>query len=108
MLTSLRKALRHNLKIYSSQLRAELSTFVQKDGGSLEAQEGCYDDRVIAMALAVTGYKHLYVPPYLVVPNQTKHMSFKTQRTLAIKQFVAAKGLRPSVFHNRPNTGFAN
>lgn len=108
MITALRKALRHGLKVYSDEARSELTTFVEDDHGALGAQSGCYDDRVIALALAVVGYKHLYYPADTVVPNDTKHFSFKTQRQLAIKQFVAAKGLKPSVFHNRPNTGFAN
>ena len=51
----LRSALAAGLVIHSELLRNELSTFVEKDDGKLEAEEGCYDDRVIALAMAVYG-----------------------------------------------------
>ena len=39
--------------IHSTLLRDELATFVEKENGSTEADEGCFDDRVIALALAI-------------------------------------------------------
>jgi len=53
ILNSLRQDLAHELVIYSPVLRSELTTFVQKeDTKKLEAEDGCYDDTVIAAAIA--------------------------------------------------------
>lgn len=48
----LKKSLASDLTIHSDLLRSELSTFIEHDSGRLEAEEGCHDDRVIAIALA--------------------------------------------------------
>lgn len=53
MIGRLRKELALQVVIHSPLLRDELATFVEKENGSLEADEGCLDDRVIALALAV-------------------------------------------------------
>lgn len=47
----LRKMLATVLKVHSPQLVMELDTFIETDAGKLEAEEGCYDDRVMAMAV---------------------------------------------------------
>lgn len=42
----------------------EMSTFVRKENGKMEAQEGCYDDRVISVSGALYLLKlYPYVPP---------------------------------------------
>lgn len=48
----LRKLLVRDLLIHSEILRSELSTFVEDENGLLGAEEGCFDDTVIAMAKA--------------------------------------------------------
>jgi len=53
MIGKLRKFLLAILKIHSPTLYSELSTFVETETGSLEAQTGCFDDCVIALAEAV-------------------------------------------------------
>lgn len=53
MIGSLKKELSHDLVIHSPLLKNELDTFVEKDGGKLEAQEGCQDDRVMALAVCM-------------------------------------------------------
>lgn len=53
MIGRLRKMLVQQAVIHSALLRDELATFVEKENGSLEADEGCLDDRVMAMALAI-------------------------------------------------------
>lgn len=52
---ALRTALTKDVTIHSPALSDELSTFIEHEDGKLEAQSGCMDDRVIAMALANIG-----------------------------------------------------
>lgn len=55
MIGRLRSLLVKDLTIYSTALRDQLSTFVEHENGKLEAQEGCFDDLVMAAACAVVG-----------------------------------------------------
>lgn len=55
MIGKLRSLVAHELKIHSDALRSEMSTFVEDENGKLGAQEGCMDDRVMAMACASIG-----------------------------------------------------
>lgn len=48
----LRKALRKEWVIHSPVLKSELSSFKEMEDGSLGAAQGCFDDTVIAMAMA--------------------------------------------------------
>lgn len=50
----LRKSLAEGLLVHSDLLRNELLTFVELDG-RLEAQQGCHDDCVMALAMANVG-----------------------------------------------------
>jgi len=52
----LRKLLIDTIKIHSPLLRDELDTFIENDG-KLEAEEGCFDDRVMAMAALAYGFE---------------------------------------------------
>lgn len=52
MIAMLRNALANELTVYSEGLISELQTFVEQDG-KLAAQSGCFDDRVMALAMAV-------------------------------------------------------
>jgi hypothetical protein len=75
MIGALRKALASDLMIHSPVLRAELSTFVEHDGGQLAAEEGCHDDHVIALACAVVGLEQAGLvmgnPVLLRSPHET-------------------------------------
>ena len=51
----LRAELADALVIHSPLLKGELSTFIEHENGKMEAQSGCRDDTVIAMAQAVSG-----------------------------------------------------
>lgn len=51
----LRSSLATAMVIHSPELKGELSTFVEKDGGKLEAEDGCFDDRVIATGMVEVG-----------------------------------------------------
>ena len=53
LIGKLRTALATDMVIHSPELKSELSTFVEKNAGGLEAENGCFDDRVIAAACAV-------------------------------------------------------
>lgn len=55
MIGRLRTLLAHELTIHSPILRGELTTFIETEKGSLEAQDGCNDDCVMASACAVLG-----------------------------------------------------
>ena len=53
MLGHLRKVLAQGFKVHSPLLNSELSTFIEKANGKMEADEGCLDDRVMALSMAV-------------------------------------------------------
>lgn len=57
LIGNLRKDFLEGLRIHSPALKDELSTFVEDENGKMGAQEGCFDDRVIAIAAAVEGAK---------------------------------------------------
>ena len=52
---ALRRAAADTLMIYSEALKGEMDTFVETDTKKLEAESGCLDDRVMAMAMANFG-----------------------------------------------------
>lgn len=54
MIGNLRQLLRSTMTIHSEVLKNELSTYIEHEDGKLGAQDGCYDDTV--MAAAVAGY----------------------------------------------------
>lgn len=53
MIGKLRKYLAEEIIIHSESLRDELNSFIETETGQLQAEEGCLDDRVIALAVAV-------------------------------------------------------
>lgn len=55
LLGTTRRLLASEAVIHSERLNSELGTFVEKENGKIEAESGCYDDRVMALvhALAV-------------------------------------------------------
>ncbi|MHC4139657.1 MAG: hypothetical protein ACYSR1_07375, partial [Planctomycetota bacterium] len=55
MIGRLRTLLARELMIHSPLLRAELSTFIEKEDGKMGAQDGCMDDTVMALACAAVG-----------------------------------------------------
>lgn len=104
-ITNLRRALNQGLKVYSSATRSEMSTFIQNDNSAMCAQPGCYDDRVIAAALAVTGYRHLYQPRLEVVKKEPNPFSFAEQRKRAIQGFIEEFGASPDEYYERRDSG---
>jgi hypothetical protein len=55
MLGKLRTLLAKTWTIHSTDLKSELSTFIEHEDGKLAAQDGCKDDRVMAAACAAMG-----------------------------------------------------
>lgn len=55
MIGKLRSALATEWTIHSPLLRMQLSTFIETENGRLQAQDGCFDDAVMAAACAVMG-----------------------------------------------------
>jgi len=55
LMEHLKVELRNELTIHSEPLSIELSTFIEKPNGRMEAEQGCFDDRVMALALAAFG-----------------------------------------------------
>jgi hypothetical protein len=49
----LRKYLKEFITVHSPILKGELNTFIETETGRLEAKQGCFDDTVIGMAMAV-------------------------------------------------------
>jgi hypothetical protein len=49
------------LKINGRELLSEMATYIEDDTGSMNAQDGCFDDRVIAICLAIVGLKEVYL-----------------------------------------------
>lgn len=51
LIGKLRTFLANHIVLHDEETKAELSTFIEKENGKLEAEEGCFDDRVIALAM---------------------------------------------------------
>jgi hypothetical protein len=79
MLGNLRTELAQGYVVRSPLLRDELSTFVEKENGKMEAEQGCFDDRVMALAVGLMGGKRA---GYLI-----EHESYKAQNSLIIDPF---------------------
>jgi len=57
MIGNLRHELANDFVIRSPLLRDELSTFAEQANGKLEAETGCFDDRVMGMSVGLMGAK---------------------------------------------------
>lgn len=79
LIGGLRKELIEGLVIHSPTTKSELGTFIEDENGKLCAQEGCFDDRVMALAVAVEGAK---ASPYIY-----------EKRDMEAKQMEAKKDL---------------
>lgn len=73
MIGNLRKLLADDIIYHSDVLHTELSTFVEKETGALEAEDGCHDDTVIALACAAMGINKagLFLPREAPPPRNT-------------------------------------
>lgn len=101
LIGNLRKDFVEGLKIHSPALKDELSTFVEDENGKMGAQEGCFDDRVIAIAAAVEAAK---ASPYIyerkALEQQKKDYVDPLSAGAAIDELRAR-------YHRRAGTGCA-
>ena len=61
LVNNFRREFTDGFVIVSPTLRDELSTFVETDKGTLEASTGCFDDRVMAMAVGLMGARKAHL-----------------------------------------------
>jgi len=57
----LRAQLAVAIVLHNKNTKAELSTFIESDSGKLQAEQGCFDDEVMALAMCVVG---MFKSPY--------------------------------------------
>jgi hypothetical protein len=72
MIGNLRTALAEKeggLVIHSPALKGELDTFIEHPNGKLEAEEGYKDDRVIALGMAVVGFRRAAIYQHIEPPK---------------------------------------
>jgi len=75
LINNLRKEFTDGFKIVSPGLKDELSTFVETEEGKLQAQEGCFDDRVMAAAICQMGARKAFLKEILVSEQNRKVIS---------------------------------
>lgn len=69
---NLRKQLGEGFIIHSPTLKDEVNTFIETESGKLEATQGCFDDRVLALAVALEGAKSsVYIHE---IPSSQEHV----------------------------------
>lgn len=96
MISYLRQALAKGLVVRSMSSVGELSTFVEHENGSIGATQGTYDDRVIAMALAVAGFQHTFVVPLKAQQVvEASEFSFRRARKDYIAGYIEQHGRKP-------------
>lgn len=79
MIGNLRHELANEFIIRSPLLKSELSTFAEQDNGKMEAEKGCFDDRVMGLAVGLMGAKRA---GYLI-----QHESYKAAASTIIDPF---------------------
>lgn len=101
LIGNLRKDFLEGLVIHSPALKDELSTFVEDENGKMGAQEGCFDDRVIAIACAVEAAK---ASPYIY-----ERRALEQQRKDYVDPMSAGAAIDElrAKYYRRAGTGFA-
>lgn len=81
----LRKLIAHELVIYSSFLKDEMDSFVENDNGQMEAESGCFDDRVMALAMCIVGIEKalLYTGNQIYVQPDVKDDPFTLESIIS-------------------------
>lgn len=74
MVGNLRKLVKEDALIHSEVLKAEMSTFIEHEDGSIGAQEGTFDDTVMASAVA------LYIAPRAALNLPDKEQARRAQK----------------------------
>jgi hypothetical protein len=88
MVGALQEQARSDLTLHSEVLRLEMGSFIEKDSGAMEAEVGCYDDCVMAAALAA------YVRPRAATLFQRLQADASRDRSLSrLQTFEAGRAL---------------
>lgn len=76
LINNLRHEFSEGFEICSPALKDELSTFIETEDGKLEASSGCFDDRVMALAVGLMGAKKAFLrESILIQKNRTPDRS---------------------------------
>ncbi len=71
--------------LYDQETIKQLMTFIVNENGRPEAQEGCHDDAVMALAIAIYLFSYFKALPKKIVPEGVKIKDLK-QKEFAIRQ----------------------
>jgi len=75
----LRKEFIEGFVIHSTTCKDELNTFIEDDNGKLVAAEGCFDDRVLSLAIGVEGARS---SPYIYEREDREKRIMESQKDL--------------------------
>lgn len=85
VIDALRVMSSEDMEIHSPVLKSEMDSFIEKDNGRLEAQEGCFDDHVMAAGHALFVYPKVaiaagkWTPPSDVVATDPFSLDYMLQ-----------------------------
>ena len=86
MIGNLRHELATDFIIRSPLLRDELSTFAEQENGKLEAEPGCFDDRVMGLSVGLMGAKRA---GYLIQHEQYQNEKDKYVDPFSLEGIIA-------------------
>lgn len=72
----------------SPGLVSEMWTFIRDKAGKPRAREGCYDDRVIAAAIAIQMHQRCPLPPILTEKDKKKRKWFRALRLKPVSRIT--------------------
>lgn len=85
MIGALQQQVRSEMLLHSEMLQLEMGSFVEKDNGAMEAEQDCYDDCVMAAALAA-----------YVMPKAARLFDQKRRREAASRNFTTLQTFEAS------------
>jgi hypothetical protein len=98
MIGNLRTKLIREWTIHSPLLRTQLSTYIEDEHGKLGAQDGCYDDLVMASACAAAGYNRAAITASAKAMVQAGH----TDNPFLLENIIKEMHSRGRAFPVRP------
>lgn len=96
LINNLRHEFTEGFEICSPALKDELSTFIETEEGKLEAQVGCFDDRVMAAAICQMGAKKAFLKDIIVAETHRKRIETYDPFSLdaILKEFGRGGGVK--------------
>jgi hypothetical protein len=99
LLGTARRLLAGEAIIHSEGLRSELGTFVEKENGKIEAESGCFDDRVMAMVHALAVIERAQILTAIEEPTAANDVDpFSWDALFGEQQVRERVALRPERF----------